>query len=137
MYDKASPGYRGRCTAPLLLDKKTRRIISSESPEILATLFRLQLPGSTDFDLAPPHLDQEANQLKALVYNQASIPLECPGFRVPGMLRRPRIPPGILENALLWDGTADARASLPGQGCCDSRAHAWLVQGCCMTSYLS
>ena len=73
MYDRASPGYRGRCTAPLLLDKKTRRIISSESPEILATLFRLQLPGSTDFDLAPPHLEQEANQLKALVYNQASI----------------------------------------------------------------
>jgi len=72
VYDKASPGYRGRCTAPLLLDKKTKRIISSESPEILATLFRLQLPGSTHFDLSPSHLDEDANQLKALVYNQAS-----------------------------------------------------------------
>lgn len=70
VYDKASPGYRGRCTAPLLLDKKTKRIISSESPEILATLFRLQLPGSTHFDLSPSHLDEDANQLKALVYNQ-------------------------------------------------------------------
>ena len=72
MYDKASPGYRGRCTAPLLLDKKTKKIISSESPEILATLFRLQLPGCTDIDLAPAQLDSEANELKAVIYNQVS-----------------------------------------------------------------
>jgi putative glutathione S-transferase len=77
VYDKASPGYRGRCTAPLLLDKKTKRIISSESPEILATLFRMQLPESTDIDLAPAHLDEEANQLKALIYNQARPSLTC------------------------------------------------------------
>ena len=72
MYDKASPGYRGRCTAPLLIDKKRKCIISSESPEILASLYRLQLPGSTDIDLAPPQLDAEAKDLKALIYNQAS-----------------------------------------------------------------
>jgi hypothetical protein len=78
VYDKVSPGYRGRCTAPLLLDKKTKRIISSESPEILATLFHLQLPGSTDVDLAPPHLEAEANQLKALIYNQVSPPAMLP-----------------------------------------------------------
>lgn len=70
VYDKASPGYRGRCTAPLLLDKKTKKIISSESPEILATLFRMQLPGCTDIDLAPPELESESNELKAIIYNQ-------------------------------------------------------------------
>lgn len=73
MYDKANPGYRGRCTAPLLIDKKTKRVISNESPEILATLYRLQLPGSTDINLAPPELDTEANELKALIYNQARL----------------------------------------------------------------
>ena len=77
MYDKASPGYRGRCTAPLLLDKKTKKIISSESPEILATLFGLQLPGCTDIDLAPAQLESEANDLKAVIYNQVS-QLRCP-----------------------------------------------------------
>lgn len=74
VYDKASPGYRGRCTAPLLLDKKTKRIISSESPEILATLFQLKLPGTTDIDLAPAHLAKEANELKAIIYNQVTSP---------------------------------------------------------------
>ena len=77
MYDKASPGYRGRCTAPLLLDKQTKRIISSESPEILATLFRMQLPGCTDIDLAPAQLDAEANELKAVIYNQVMQAVFC------------------------------------------------------------
>lgn len=75
MYDKASPGYRGRCTAPLLVDKQTGKIISNESPEILATLYRLELPGATDIDLAPSDLDKEANDLKVLIYNQVRGPL--------------------------------------------------------------
>ena len=36
VYDRASPGvtpYVGRCTAPLLVDKKRRRIVSNDSAE--------------------------------------------------------------------------------------------------------
>lgn len=70
VYDKAQPGYRGRCTAPLLIDKKTKRIISNESPEILAALYKMQLPGSTDINLVPEELSQAAAELKSLIYNQ-------------------------------------------------------------------
>lgn len=28
VYDRASPGYRGRCTAPMVIDKKTKTIVS-------------------------------------------------------------------------------------------------------------
>ena len=70
VYDKAQPGYRGRCTAPLLIDKKTKRIISNESPEILAALYKMQLPGSTDINLVPEELSQAAAELKPLIYNQ-------------------------------------------------------------------
>ena len=78
VYDKAQPGYRGRCTAPLLIDKKTKRIISNESPEILAALYKMQLPGSTDIDLVPDSLTSEAAKLKSIIYNQAIFHLHSP-----------------------------------------------------------
>lgn len=38
MYDYLSPGYTGRCTAPLLVDWKTQRIVSNESKDIVRML---------------------------------------------------------------------------------------------------
>ena len=53
VYDKAVPGWTGRCTAPLLVDRIERRIVSNESSDIVAVLDRLQLPGCTDVTLRP------------------------------------------------------------------------------------
>ena len=38
LYDYLSPGYTGRCTAPLLVDWKTQKIVSNESKDIVRML---------------------------------------------------------------------------------------------------
>lgn len=38
LYDKLSPGFKGRCTAPLLVDLKARKIVSNESSDIVRML---------------------------------------------------------------------------------------------------
>ena len=53
MYDSVSPGWRGRCTAPLLVDRLERRIISNESADIVVALNALRLPGCTAIELRP------------------------------------------------------------------------------------
>ena len=37
VYDAGSPGYRGRCTAPLLVDRRTRALVCNESSDIVAS----------------------------------------------------------------------------------------------------
>lgn len=44
VYDLLSPGYRGRCTAPVLVDRKARRVVSNESSEIVRMLNALPPP---------------------------------------------------------------------------------------------
>lgn len=56
VYDSLSPGYRGRCTAPLLVDLAARRIVCNESSLIVRSLNALRLPGDSGVDLAPQHL---------------------------------------------------------------------------------
>lgn len=53
VYDSVSPGWRGRCTAPLLVDRLERRIISNESADIVVALNALRLPGCTTIELRP------------------------------------------------------------------------------------
>lgn len=38
VYSKASPGYEGRITVPVLFDKKTKNIVNNESSEIIRML---------------------------------------------------------------------------------------------------
>ena len=38
VYDRLSPGFEGRCTAPLLVDLKSNTIISNDSPDIVEFL---------------------------------------------------------------------------------------------------
>ncbi|KAL6779675.1 hypothetical protein ACKKBG_A13255 [Auxenochlorella protothecoides x Auxenochlorella symbiontica] len=56
VYDSLSPRYRGRCTAPLLVDLAARRIVCNESSLIVRSLNALRLPGDSGVDLAPQHL---------------------------------------------------------------------------------
>lgn len=67
VYDKLSPGFRGRCTAPLLIDKKTMRPVSNESSSIVRNLEQLQLPGCYEVDLYPEDLQQQIDQLNEQV----------------------------------------------------------------------
>jgi putative glutathione S-transferase len=63
VYDKLSPGFRGRCTAPLLIDKKSMRAVSNESSSIVRNLGRLQLPGCHGVDLYPQQLQSQIDAL--------------------------------------------------------------------------
>ena len=71
LYDALSPSgsFRGRCTAPLLIDKKDRRIISNESSDIVrllnqATFFH----SNSNLNLYPPDLAAEIDATNEWVY---------------------------------------------------------------------
>jgi putative glutathione S-transferase len=38
VYDALTGGYRGRCTAPLLVDKKQKKLVSNESADLMRML---------------------------------------------------------------------------------------------------
>jgi hypothetical protein len=71
VYDAASPGYRGRCTAPLLVDRRTRRAVCNESSVIVRNLNAVHLPGCTPIDLFPAAAAAEIEQVNELVYDKA------------------------------------------------------------------
>lgn len=68
VYDRLQPGFRGRCTAPLLVDRVARRAVCNESADIVRSLNELQLPGCTHLDLRPPQLEAEIDSLNARIY---------------------------------------------------------------------
>lgn len=70
VYDAAQTRYQGRCTAPLLIDKKQKKLVSNESSDIMRMLNSVQLPGCTDVDLYPEHLQSEINEINDLVYDK-------------------------------------------------------------------
>ncbi len=70
VYDICSPGYRGRCTAPLLVDRRARRIVSNESAGIVRNLNAVRLDGCTDVDLAPPGLVAQIDALNDQIYDK-------------------------------------------------------------------
>ena len=70
VYEAASPGYRGRCTAPLVIDKLQRRLVSNESADILRMLNSMQLPGASNVDLYPAEHRAEIDAINDLVYNK-------------------------------------------------------------------
>ena len=69
VYLQADPGFKGRCTAPLLLDKRSRRIVSNESADIVRLLNGLHLPGCSDVDLRPAGLMPQIDPLCETIYN--------------------------------------------------------------------
>eukprot|EP00879_Flechtneria_rotunda_P003181 GHRR01003404.1.p1 GENE.GHRR01003404.1~~GHRR01003404.1.p1 ORF type:complete len:405 (+),score=101.52 GHRR01003404.1:151-1365(+) len=80
VYDKMSPGFRGRCTAPLLIDKQTMRPVSNESSSIMRMLGKLQLSGCLGVDLYPQHLQQQIDQLNDQVYRAINNGVYRAGF---------------------------------------------------------
>lgn len=74
LYDKLSDSgnYRGRCTAPLLVDTRTKTIVSNESSEILRLLNQLarDTSGGSSIDLVPFQLEQEIDAINAEIYGK-------------------------------------------------------------------
>jgi putative glutathione S-transferase len=73
LYEYLSPGYQGRCTAPLLVDWKTKQIVSNESSDIVRMLpLLLKASGSTNeedvIDLCPSDLVSQIEQTNEWVY---------------------------------------------------------------------
>uniref|UniRef100_A0A7S0WJ40 GST C-terminal domain-containing protein n=1 Tax=Chlamydomonas leiostraca TaxID=1034604 RepID=A0A7S0WJ40_9CHLO len=80
VYDTASPGFRGRCTAPLLVDARGKRIVSNESADLVRMLNALHLPGCTDVDLAPAHLLPQIDALNDKIYDSVNNGVYRSGF---------------------------------------------------------
>jgi putative glutathione S-transferase len=85
-----SGGYKGRCTAPLLIDKKTKRIVSNESAAIVRNLNEISFPrgdgsggGGTEeswIDLCPEHLVTEIDALNEKTYENINNGVYKSGF---------------------------------------------------------
>lgn len=70
LYQKAEPGYSGRCTVPILWDRETQTIVNNESAEIIVTLNSAfsSLAEHPDLDLYPPNLQGEIDAWNEKIY---------------------------------------------------------------------
>ena len=69
LYDLLSPGYKGRCTAPLLVDTKSRTIVSNESSDIVRMLNSATFQSSKERrDLYPLELQKDIDATNDWVY---------------------------------------------------------------------
>eukprot|EP00199_Chlamydomonas_sp_CCMP681_P002098 CAMPEP_0119108678 /NCGR_PEP_ID=MMETSP1180-20130426/15599_1 /TAXON_ID=3052 ORGANISM="Chlamydomonas cf sp, Strain CCMP681" /NCGR_SAMPLE_ID=MMETSP1180 /ASSEMBLY_ACC=CAM_ASM_000741 /LENGTH=403 /DNA_ID=CAMNT_0007094323 /DNA_START=93 /DNA_END=1304 /DNA_ORIENTATION=- len=80
VYDKAVPGFQGRCTAPLLFDRKTKTLVSNESVDILRFFNELHVSGCIDVDLQPAHLAAEMDVLNEQIYRTVNNGVYASGF---------------------------------------------------------
>lgn len=73
LYDRLSPGFQGRCTAPLLVDKVSRRIVSNESSNIVRILNQADLGTQNKrgdrLDLYPSEISKEIDDTNGWIYN--------------------------------------------------------------------
>ena len=71
LYDQLSPGYQGRCTAPLLVDKKTRKIVSNESSDIVRMFNEVMLGRKEKtLQLRPEDLEKKIDDTNEWIYHQ-------------------------------------------------------------------
>lgn len=71
LYEKLSPGYKGRCTAPLLVDLQNKKIVSNESSDIIRMLNNVNLgrePEVDCIDLYPADLAKNIDDTNDWVY---------------------------------------------------------------------
>ena len=81
VYQRAQPRYTGPITVPVLWDKKTQRIVSNESADIMRMLndaFREF--SDSDVDYFPPQHRQEIDRINAFVYKNVNNGVYRAGF---------------------------------------------------------
>jgi len=71
IYDACTPGgYTGRCTAPLLVDTKAKKIVSNESSSIVTMLNRVHVSDvSSAINLRPEELCRQIDELNATLFD--------------------------------------------------------------------
>lgn len=81
VYDICSPGYSGKVTAPLLVDKKTRKIVSNESKDIVRMLGSYKLAIDNSFlNLYPKELSSVIDQKNDWLYSNFNNAVYRAGF---------------------------------------------------------
>ena len=76
-----SSGYRGRCTAPLLIDSKSRRIVCNESAVLLRNVNEAAFPGAKGWiELCPAHLQEEIRTWNESTYESINNGVYKSGF---------------------------------------------------------
>ena len=81
VYSSAEPSYTGRATVPILLDTRTKRIVSNESAEILR-MFNSAFDGlgAKRLDVSPAKLREEIDRLNARIYDTVNNGVYRAGF---------------------------------------------------------
>jgi putative glutathione S-transferase len=81
VYVKASPGYSGRVTVPVLWDTATGTIVNNESAEIMRMLNReFDALGDAARDFCPEPLRDEIDRVNAFVYDRVNNGVYKAGF---------------------------------------------------------
>lgn len=83
VYRKANPRFTGRCTVPILWDKKTETIVNNESSEIIRMLNR-EFAAFTDdrADYYPPELASQIDAVNERIYHNINNGAYRCGFAV-------------------------------------------------------
>lgn len=81
IYTHADPDYSGRVTVPVLYDKKTNKIVSNESSEIMRMLnSAFDHLGASEGDYYPEELQEEIDRVNDLVYHAVNNGVYKVGF---------------------------------------------------------
>lgn len=80
VYDLCSPGYQGRCTAPLLVDKVARRLVCNESSIIIRNFNDVDFEGCNPVDLCPQPLKEQIDKLGNEIYTSINNGVYRSGF---------------------------------------------------------
>jgi putative glutathione S-transferase len=74
LYQLSQPNYRGRCTVPVLWDKKTKTIVNNESAEIIVILNNEfnQFATNPDLNLYPDELKSEIDSWNEKIYHHVN-----------------------------------------------------------------
>ena len=72
VYDAVTGGFTGRCTAPLLVDKVTKKAVSNESSDLMRMLNKPAGAGDIDIDLCPAHLAAQIDEINAWIYTDVN-----------------------------------------------------------------
>ena len=74
LYNLAVPGYKGRCTVPLIWDTKTKKIVNNESADIIINLnsnFN-EFADNPSLELYPEDLQTEIDQWNEKIYHSVN-----------------------------------------------------------------
>ena len=92
VYDALTGGFRGRCTAPLLVDKKQKKLVSNESADLMRMLNQINKAGaSSSIDLCPKELQEQIDEINAWVYNDVNNGVYKCGFSTTQVRARPTL----------------------------------------------